>query len=382
MSVGLKNGVLIQGFKYGYIKDEINKGNLIVDENIRECIETIFNLYDAGYSQRKICDKLNKEYNFSTPSETIAAYLEKKNKKYKKPVKHRWSIDMISRILRDDLYTGTLRTHKKESDNIKGKAHKVKEDEQNIFKNHHEAIITEEQFNRVNEIIKKKSESSGYYQKKKREYIFSGFLKCARCGGGYTGYAPIRSKRPGYIPQKLYDCSNYKRHDTYLCKSNVIKEKYILENFKSLLINLRKEYKDMLKSMTIDKVQKASKNNIERLQKELKNAKKEYSELIIEKVKQLASNKDSQDIIKESFEEIEHEILAKIKRIEGTINRIQSEDVQTKRKNIKKAIDYFDEIIESDNPSKNILNEVLEKIIVYPGKSIEFKLKVSIDKLI
>ena len=64
------------------------------------------------------------------------------------------------------------------------------------------------------------------------------------------------------------------------------------------------------------------------------------------------------------------------------LERIDNENNQEKKQKIKKAIDYFDEIIKSDVPDKMVLNEVLEKVIIYHDKSIEFKLKMNIDKLI
>ena len=63
-------------------------------------------------------------------------------------------------------------------------------------------------------------------------------------------------------------------------------------------------------------------------------------------------------------------------------NKNKKEDNKIKTKKIKKAIDYFDEIIKSDKPDKAVMNEVLDKILIYHDKTIEFKLKVDINKLI
>lgn len=197
-----------------------------------------------------------------------------------------------------------------------------------------------------------------------------------------TGYMRVRSKRPGYVPKKAYECSMYRKYGKDRCCSHHIKEEYLLENFKSLLIELRKEYKDILADITLEKVQKSSKSNSKKLDTDLKIAKKEYSELIKEKIKQIAKGRESKQIIIESFEELENEALAKINQIEGTIKRINSQDDKAKVKKIKRAIDYFDEIVKSDKPDKTVLNEVLDKIIIYQDKSVEFRLKMSIDKLI
>ena len=59
-------------------------------------------------------------------------------------------------ILENDVYCGTLRTHKKKTVSIRGKAIKLPEEEHFVFENHHEAIISKETFNLAQEIRKRK----------------------------------------------------------------------------------------------------------------------------------------------------------------------------------------------------------------------------------
>ena len=82
----LEKGILLQGTKFGYLKTA-KKGELIVDESVRDTVTTIFNLYEQGLGMRKICHKLNFEYDFLTPSQVIERELSQKGKSYKKPVK-------------------------------------------------------------------------------------------------------------------------------------------------------------------------------------------------------------------------------------------------------------------------------------------------------
>lgn len=186
MNTRLKNGVLIQGFKYGYIKKP--GGKLIVDEQVREAIETIFNLYESGLGMRAICLKLNTEYDYMTPSEVIEKFInereaekdEELRRPYRKTVKRLWGIDMVSRILQNDLYIGTLRTHKKELTQIRGTAKKVAKEEQYVFEGHHEAIISIEQFNKVQKILEKRHKQTSSYRKGVNEYIFRRVYKVRR----------------------------------------------------------------------------------------------------------------------------------------------------------------------------------------------------------
>ena len=388
MNTRLKNGILIQGSKYGYIKKA--GGKLIVNEEVRGAIETIFNLYESGLGMRVICEKLNTEYDYLTPSESIEkAFIEREAEKdeelrkpYRRKVKRLWDMYMISRILQDDLYIGTLRTHKKELTEIKGNAQKVPEEEQYVFENHHEAIISVEQFNKVQEILKKRHNQTASYKKGKNEYIFGGFIRCGECGYGGTGIVRVRSKRPDYIPKKSYECSMYRKYGSSRCCSHNIKEEYILEKFKIFLKNVRKEYKQLLEDMTLHTIKQKSKNNKERLEKELNQAKAEYKVLLEEKIKQMASNIDAKEIVEENFNKIEEEKIKKIKGITATLERLNNEDLERKRQKLKKAIDYFDEIIKAEIPSKDLLNNVLKEIKIYHDKTIKFELKMEIDKLI
>lgn len=126
---------------------------------------------------------------------------------------------MVSRILKDEIYTGTLITHKTETMEIHKKPKKVSIDNQYRFENYHEAIISIEQFENVQRIMQLKNEATAFYQKKYREYLFGGFMCCADRGGSVTGVTRIRSKRKDYVPQPVYECVAYRKYGLSRCLS-------------------------------------------------------------------------------------------------------------------------------------------------------------------
>ena len=134
--------------------------------------------------------------------------------------------------------------------------------------------------------------------------------------------------------------------------------------------------------MSLNTIKQKSKNNVEKLERELEKLKMEYKMIAEEKIKQLASNIDGKEIIEETFEVIEKEKLSKIQGIKVTLDRINSEDAERKKQKVKNAIDYFDEIINAERPSKELLNNVIEEIKIYHDKTVKFELKMEIDKLI
>ena len=74
---------------------------------------------------------------------------------------------MVSNILKNEIYTGTLITHKKRSINIRGKIVKLPKEEHFIFENHHEAIISKEMFKLAQELRNKKYKQNTSGAKKK-----------------------------------------------------------------------------------------------------------------------------------------------------------------------------------------------------------------------
>ena len=72
--------------------------------------------------------------------------------------------------MKNEIYTGTLITNKKRTVNIRGRAVKLHKEEQFVFKNHHEAIISKEMFDLAQEIRTKKAKQNTSGTNTKREY--------------------------------------------------------------------------------------------------------------------------------------------------------------------------------------------------------------------
>ena len=378
----LEKGILLQGTKFGYLKTA-KKGELVVDESVRDTITTIFDLYEQGLGMRKICHKLNFEYDFFTPSQVIERELSKKGKSYKKPVKQLWDIYMIKRILKDEIYIGTVITHKTERKDIHKQGKKVKREKQYIFENHHEAIISKEQFQRVQEMMKKRVKNSSMYTKKKRDYIFGGFLRCGECGGSVTGVTRIRGQKEDYIPKKLYECVAYRKYGKSGCVCHNVREDILLHNFKNFLILLRDNYMTEINNLKLEEYKSSKKKNLEELSLSLKNLEAEYKVLLSQRIKEIAfSTEDKRIFIENTYKSLEEEKYKEIEKIKRKLEVLQNEDLEIKQEKLKQTIDYFNQIIESNEPDKVILNMLIDKIHIYHDKSAKFELKIDIEKLI
>lgn len=139
---------------YGYKKSEHDKNLWVIDEEAAEVVRRIFMLCIEGYGPLKIA-------NFLTLQEilTPSAHAQKNGRRFSKPLKHstRWDKNTVTKILEMHEYLGhtvNFKTHKK-SYKCKKKINNPKE-EWVIFENTHEAIISQHDFDLVQELRKNK----------------------------------------------------------------------------------------------------------------------------------------------------------------------------------------------------------------------------------
>jgi len=132
---------------YGYLKDPKNKHKLIIDKEVSKNVIKIFNDIIEGKTASEIANELNENkvltpYVYKMKNDNIA--IDKK-----------WNAKMINVILQNRVYKGDLIQGKKKVENYR--THKlinVNKDEWIITENHHEPIISKEDFDKVQEIIK------------------------------------------------------------------------------------------------------------------------------------------------------------------------------------------------------------------------------------
>ena len=136
--------------------------------------------------------------------------------------------------------------------------------------------------------------------------------------------------------------------------------------------------------MNLDKVKKKSQSNQEKLKIKLERIKQEYRQMQMQKVKEMTKVKtaEEEEIVEETYSQMIEDKLKEITKITETLRYLENQTQKDKVKKVKQALEYFDEIIKAEEPAKEVLAQVLDKIIIYEGKNLEFKLKVNLDKLI
>jgi len=171
---------------YGYERQK--DGRLIVKEDEAKWVKWIFNQYINGTGSTNLALKLNEMG-------------------VRRNQGARWDQHKIMMTLRNYHYIGKV--HWKAADKS--------EDERIIQDGSHEPIIPMEIFERVQRIIERRRE--GFMSRTSYDYVFSGIIKCGKCGGKYKGKY---NKRINSNLYRGYECSNRYRYGT--CDQSGISE--------------------------------------------------------------------------------------------------------------------------------------------------------------
>ena len=174
-----ENGDFIGAFAvYGYKKSDGNRNLLVPDEYAADIVQKIFAWKIDGYSNLAIAELLN-EMGILSPMEYKKIRGEKFQTGFVTGVKAKWSSVAVKRILTNENYIGTLVQGKEERVNYKVKKSVRKpEKEWTKVAGAHEAIVSKEDFELVQELLKIDTRAGGG---EKKAHIYAGLLFCAGC---------------------------------------------------------------------------------------------------------------------------------------------------------------------------------------------------------
>ena len=374
---------------YGYYFVDTKNMVFEIDEKAAEVVRKIFELYNNGWGYKKIANYLT-EQNIPTPRmiEKERKEAEAAKSKGKKEVKIKaspiWAIPTVSGILQNDFYIGTLRQRKYTRTKINGPEKKLDNEEHIVFENHHEAIVEVKAFMKAQQQLKSRTKSN-YRGIKKYDTTYSGFLFCGDCG------SPMFSmSRPDLAP--AYTCGTYHKRGLKGCTSHHIRidlldtmlKKYIervMMNADIMIAELEKAIKDEPQMMN------TSASTIADLEVDLAKTRESFKATQKQKIRELMKCEEAnRDIIEETYEEIEEELLQKIEGLEKQISLTVERRNTTIEVNriAKTALEIFRALLAKETLDKGDLSLIIEKIYVYDGKepAIEIQLKSDIAMLL
>ena len=179
---------------YGYEKSKEDKHKLIINESQAKVVKRIFEEYSTGKTPSEIVKGLNED-NIPSPN----------NNANNGEIRYIWREETIRRMIICKVYLGHMEYGKRI--NLSYKSKKVKyipPEEWKIAYNTHEAIITEELFDKV----QRKRNMNRTIKRKKHEWGLNGMVKCKECGAKMTLKVEYKRNHPEELKSKKICCLN------------------------------------------------------------------------------------------------------------------------------------------------------------------------------
>ena len=345
---------------FGYFKDKNTKKVIIVEE-AAETIRLIFTEYVGGRGLKAIARMLN-EQKRKTPAQMQLELLNKRqpytNDGIKK--KHIWDATMVSRILRDESYIGTLICHKSDTNKINKTFRFTEPEEQYRHENFFPVIISRDLWEQAQALMVERKEKNVRASADNKVHRYSGLLRCQDCGRTFLGRR-IKLKSGERVE---YLCDTYNRYGKEHCTAHAIREETLDELiFKELreTKNMYQQNWNMLEKVVEKWLPKASfaTANISKLKDRIAGLEEDVEAILMERIRD-RSNAERYDRM---IEKREAEIAEAKKQIEELQN--VAEVLRSRQAKLKKDICLIDEILEDGKMTEAHLRLLVDKILVH-----------------
>ena len=367
-----KAGIVITP-PFGYFKDK-NTNQVEIVPEAAETIHLIFSSYLSGMGLKAIARMLNEEKR-KTPAqmqmELLGKRMPEKLEQIKK--KYLWEGTMVSRILQEEAYTGTLICHKSERNKINKTFRFTEVDEQFRHENFLPVIINKELWEQVQQLLELRKQDNVRAGEGNTIHRYSGLIVCGDCGRAFTAKT-IRNKNSKRIE---YWCSTYIRYGKEHCGSHALREEYLDEIIIEELRNTKQQYQQIWDTMqhTVDQWTPKTTNTLSQLKKLKQNIEildQELEDILMERIRDKANAPRYDRMIAKREEQIE-QAKKKIAELENLGQTIRSRQAK-----LKKDISLIDEILADGCITEAHLRLLIEKIYVYEteeGISLDIKIK-------
>ena len=359
---------------FGYFKDK-NTNQVEIVPEAAETIHLIFASYLNGMGMKAIARILNEEKR-KTPAQMQMALLGKRmperlETEIKK--KYLWDGTMVSRLLKDEAYTGTLICHKSERNKINKTFRFTDAAEQFRHENYLPPIITREMWEQVQELMNMRKKDNVRAGEGQTIHRYSGLIACGDCGRAFIGKR-IKLKNSQRVE---YVCSTHHRFGEEHCSAHTLREEYLDEIIQAELIATKAQYQRIWDAMqdTVNRWTPKATNTLSQLKKlrqQIETMEEEMEDILMERIRDKANAQRYDRMIAKREEQIA-QAKKKIAELENLGQTIRSRQAK-----LKKDISLIDQILEDGQMTEAHLRLLIEKILVYEtegGLRLEIKVK-------
>lgn len=316
-------------------------------------VRKIFNLYASGKGLKAIANQLNHEG-------------------YRTKRKNMFGTASIKEIILNPVYVGKIRFNRYE--NWSEKRRKGKSEDVIIVKGHHEAIINENLWNKVQFIQQKKSKTN--IKNYEGKYLLVGFMKCPKCGAAMVSSRTTNKLKDGTKKVlRYYSCGAFRSKGSAVCQSNSIRadyaEQYVIKRLQYVV-----NHPSVLEKI-IERTNQKKRDNIIPLQEELQSIKPLIVEVERTRDKYLKlyeNNMIDQDMIIERLNKIREERDNLLKRKATIEKELSSGNSQTLNADyLRKLFKEWHRLLEiaSFDQKKMLLQLIVQEIKINEEKKIE-----------
>lgn len=349
----------------GYKKHPEIKNKLAVDEETKWIVEKIYAYALLGHGSWKIMKMLTEEkvptpgyINYKRDGTFANIYAGAPEEK-----SYAWTAAQIKSILKDETYIGNTIHYRETNVSYKNK-HRVRKDKSEWLRveNTHEAIISKEDFETVQQMIEVRRRRQ---KEVKDTQIFAGIVKCADCGWS-LGYSFNKSAK---VPYHYFKCSRYSAMGKNHCTNHYIRYDtlyaYVMSRLKHWAAQAQMDEDKLLKKLRAA-TDKESGNTRKKQENDLKRATKRKAELD-GLFARLYEDFVSEKITEYNFNMLSEKYQTEQAELDETIKTL-GEELNTAKKNESNAekwlalIKQYSDISELTAP---LLNALIEKIAVH-----------------
>ena len=351
---------------YGYKRHPTIKNKLIADEQVRDIVEKIFDMYSNGHGSVEIVNFLNTNKYLSPTGYRKTGLIQDENK-----TNYNWNEVTLCNMLKNEVYIGNTVQNKRSIISYKVKKFRTVDKEKHIrVENTHEPIIDKDTFEKVQCIIEKR----GTNTKLKYDYLLRGLLYCYHCKRKLQIVLKKNSKRNAKSHPYI-TCSDAKERGCYPLNMNYEKfEKHIIYVVKKICqIYADKEIfysiYEKYQNKTLD-IREGYKKKIEQIDKAIFDINNNLDKMYMDKLRGVLQEEDyvrvSQKFNLERTKLSEQKQELEQKLIE-TEDKIESKIHTKEEKELDELIENF---LKFEKPDKMFLYRLINKIEIDKDKNI------------
>lgn len=363
---------------YGYLKDPEDRHHLIVDPIAADVVRNIYRWFLGGMSIIGIAKKLN---HLGVPNPTM--YKRQLGFNYRHPSGEicdgLWPDSSVKRILKNRIYTGDMVQNK-----TKIKSYKVQvctnvpEEEWIVVPDTHEAIVTKEQFETVQQLLRRDTRTAPGVS---HVSIFGGYIRCADCRRAMGKKQVVQPYKKYYY----FVCQTFRKGDKTACTKHTIREEKLYEAVLTTIqaqIQLATSMDEVLQEIKKKDI-KAQKSS--RLDAMLEAKQQEHAKISQFKI-DLYPDWKSGIISKAEYLALKEKFERQLEQIEHSIANIK-EEIKKYKKTTEVENQFIKHFLKYRNITeltREVIVELIEMIYVHEGGTItiEFKFQDEYQRLL